>query len=142
MPLFDKDLHEFCSDLFCGNLSQILTKINNFNGEGKNLIQIMSQMMHYLRNLLVDYYISNTNLEFSINLVQTMVNIINENMFDIKKSSNPKIFIEMLLIKFVNTHIMKKNISQEIICISDASETVDIKGFGVYYITLNFIKIF
>ena len=124
----NKELHKFCSELFCGNLAFILNSINKYNSEGKNLIQIMSQMMHYLRNLLVDYYISNTNLEFSINLVQTMVNIINENMFDIKKSSNPKIFIEMLLIKFVNTHIMKKNISQEIICISDASETVDTKG--------------
>ena len=124
----NKELHKFCSELFCGNLAFILNSINKYNSEGKNLIQIMSQMMHYLRNLLVDYYISNTNLEFSINLVQTMVNIINENMFDIKKSSNPKIFIEMLLIKFVNTHILKKNISQEIICISDASETVDIKG--------------
>ena len=123
-----KELNKFCSELFCGNLAFVLNSINKYNSEGKNLIQIVSQMMHYLRNLLVDYYISNTNLEFSINLVQTMVNTINENMFDIKKSSNPKIFIEMLLIKFVNTHILKKNISQEIIYVSDASETVDIKG--------------
>ena len=27
----NKDLYDFCSDLFCGNLSQILTKINKFN---------------------------------------------------------------------------------------------------------------
>jgi len=123
-----KDLHEFCSELFCGNLSFVLSSINKYNSEGKNLIQIMSQLMHYLRNLLVDYYISNVELKFSVDLVQTMVNIINENMFDIKKSSNPKIFIEMLLIKFVNTHIMKKNISQEIICVSEPSQNVDIKG--------------
>ncbi len=124
----NKDLHVFCSELFCGNLSYILDVINKYNSEGKNLIQIMSQLMHYLRNLLVDYYISNIDLKFSIDLVQTMVNTINENMFDIKKSSNPKIFIEMLLIKFVNTHITNKIISQEIIPDSTPSQTVDIKG--------------
>ena len=123
----NKDLHEFCSDLFCGNLSQILTKINNFNGEGKNLIQIMSQMMHYLRNLLVDYYISNRNLEFSYELVQEVVNLINENMFDIKKSSNPKIFIEMLLIKFVNEHVLHKNISREIKTVIEPVKVIENK---------------
>ena len=30
-------------------------------------------------------------------------------MFDIKRSSNPKIFIEMLLIKFINDNILNKN---------------------------------
>ena len=123
----NNDLHEFCNDLFCGNLSQILTKINKFNGEGKNLIQIMSQMMHYLRNLLVDYYISNKNLEFSYELVQEGVNLINENMFDIKKSSNPKIFIEMLLIKFVNEHVLHKNISREINYVSESVKTIENK---------------
>ena len=33
-----------------------------------------------------------------------LINTINESMFDIKKSGNPKIYIEMLLIKFINTN--------------------------------------
>mgnify|MGYP003318240505 CR=1 FL=1 len=36
-------------------------KINKFNSDGKNLIQIMSQLMHYLRNLVVNYYRLVTN---------------------------------------------------------------------------------
>ena len=87
----------------------MLVKITKFNNEGKNLIQIMSQLMHFSRNLLVDYYISNKNLDFSLDLVQKFVNLINENMFEIKRSSNPKIFIEMLLIKFINDNILNKN---------------------------------
>ena len=121
------DLNIFCNNLFSGDLSEVLTKINKFNSDGKNLIQIMSQIMHYLRNLLVDYYISNKELMFSYSLVQEAVNTINENMFDIKRSSNPKIFIEMLLIKFVNTHIFKKNISREIIIEVNPSETIENK---------------
>ena len=104
-----KNLYEFCSDIFSGNLSEVLVKITKFNNEGKNLIQIMSQLMHFSRNLLVDYYISNKNLDFSLDLVQKFVNLINENMFEIKRSSNPKIFIEMLLIKFINDNILNKN---------------------------------
>ena len=104
-----KNLYELCSDIFSGNLSEVLVKITKFNNEGKNLIQIMSQLMHFSRNLLVDYYISNKNLDFSLDLVQKFVNLINENMFDIKRSSNPKIFIEMLLIKFINDNILNKN---------------------------------
>lgn len=104
-----KNLYELCEDIFSGNLSEVLVKITKFNNEGKNLIQIMSQLMHFSRNLLVDYYISNKNLDFSLDLVQKCVNLINENMFDIKRSSNPKIFIEMLLIKFINDNILNKN---------------------------------
>ena len=104
-----KNLYELCSDIFSGNLSEVLVKITKFNNEGKNLIQIMSQLMHFSRNLLVDYYISNKNLDFSLDLVQKFVNLINENMFEIKRSSNPKIFIEMLLIKFINDNILNKN---------------------------------
>ena len=104
-----KNLYELCGDIFSGNLSEVLVKITKFNNEGKNLIQIMSQLMHFSRNLLVDYYISNKNLDFSLDIVQSFVNLINENMFDIKRSSNPKIFIEMLLIKFINDHILNKN---------------------------------
>lgn len=123
----NKDLYAFCDNIFCGNLSEVLTKINKFNSEGKNLIQIMSQMMHFSRNLLVDYYISNKKLDFSYELVQELVNILNENMFDIKKSSNPKIFIEMLLIKFVNTYVLQKNISREIKMVEEPSKNVDMK---------------
>ena len=103
-----KNLYELCNDIFSGNLSEVLLKITKFNNEGKNLIQIMSQLMHFSRNLLVDYYISNKNLDFSLDLVQSFVNLINENMFEIKRSSNPKIFIEMLLIKFINDNILNK----------------------------------
>ena len=103
-----KNLYELCSDIFSGNLSEVLLKVTKFNNEGKNLIQIMSQLMHFSRNLLVDYYVSNKNLDFSLDLVQIFVNLINENMFEIKRSSNPKIFIEMLLIKFINDNILNK----------------------------------
>ena len=42
-------------------------------------------------------------MTYSVDNMLKLVNIINERIFDIKKSSNPKIYIEMLLIKYINT---------------------------------------
>lgn len=104
-----KILNEFCDYLFNGDITNVLLLINKFNSDGKNLIQIMSQIMHYLRNLLVNYYINNEKLNYPINIVLNLVNLINEKMFDIKKSGNPKIYIEMLLIKFINTNFVNND---------------------------------
>ena len=110
-----KILIEFCDDLFSGNLTAVLSKINKFNSDGKNLIQIMSQLMHFLRNLIVSYYVENSKCSYSMDNMLYLVNIINEKMFDIKKSTNPKIYIEMLLIKYIKDISLEKNISREII---------------------------
>ena len=57
---------------------------------------------------MVNYYISNKEYAFSIDIVQNFVNILNEKMFDIKKSGNTKIYIEMLLLKFINDYVNLK----------------------------------
>ena len=119
-----KILHEFCNDIFAGDLANVLAKINKFSGDGKNLIQIMSQLMHFLRNIAVNYYVENSKCEYSVDNMLKLINIINEKMFDIKKSGNPKIYIEMLLIKYIKDISDKKNISQEIITQSSDEKSV------------------
>ncbi len=103
-----KDLKLFYDKLFSFDMSGILELINDYNMNGKNLIQIFTQIMFSLRNQLVDYYVSNVESDYNIDLVNEFVNLINENMFDIKKSDNPKIFIEMLLMKFIKAHSTEK----------------------------------
>ena len=95
----------FCDNLFTGNISDVLISLNKFNSDGKNLIQIISQLMYFLRNNIVDFYILNKKCIYSIEQMQNLVNIINEKMFYIKKSGNPKVFIEMLLIKYMNDNV-------------------------------------
>lgn len=96
-----KILIEFSNSIFEGDLSEVLLKINKFNADGKNLIQVMVQLMHFLRLNIVKYYVEKHNCNYSIDKMLNLVNIINEKMFDIKKSGNPKIYIEMLLIKYI-----------------------------------------
>ena len=107
-------LISFCKFIFDGNLPEVLKLLNKFNSDGKNLIQIMTQIMHYLRNSIVKYYVEKVDLDYNLNDMLNLVNLINEKMFDIKKSGNPKVYIEMLLIKYIKDFSDSKNISQEI----------------------------
>ena len=109
-----KDLIELCDNVFEGDIAKVLFKLNKFNSDGKNLIQIILQLMHFLRNSVVNYYVENKKCNYSIDDMLKLINIINENMFDIKKSGNPKIFIEMLLIKYIKDTGSDIIISQEI----------------------------
>ena len=107
-------LISFCKFIFDGNLPEVLKLLNKFNSDGKNLIQIMTQIMHYLRNSIVKYYVEKVDLDYNLNDMLNLVNLINEKMFDIKKSGNPKVYIEMLLIKYIKDFSDSKNISQVI----------------------------
>ncbi len=97
-----KDLEEFTTLVFNGDFKEVLNKVSLFNSSGKNLVQIISQFMYYLRDILVDYYVNSSNYNYNISLVEKLITIINEKTFDIKKSGNPKIYIEILLLNFMS----------------------------------------
>ena len=102
----DDEIITFLGFIFNGNIADVLKKLNDFNTKGKNLIQIILQCMEILRNLIVDYYISKKEPAFSIDKAQIFITLLNEKMFDIKRSSNTKIYIEIFILKFINDHIL------------------------------------
>ena len=106
----DDDLDSFIQFVMEGNIKLLLVKIAEFNNNGKNLIQIMIQILNYVRNQVVDYYLNDHETSYSIDLLQEFVNLLNEKMPDIKKSSNTKVYIEMFLLKFINDHKNDKNV--------------------------------
>lgn len=103
----DDELQKFLYEIFSGNISKVLFYINEFDNSGKNLFQIVSQMLNYCRNLLVDYYISNVEIAYNLDNFYCFINLLNENMFDIKKSSNMRIYFEIFLLKFINDYVLK-----------------------------------
>lgn len=98
----DKQLDDFVSNIMNGNVSGVLECINNFDNDGKNLIQIITQIINYCRNMIVDYYLNNTKVLYNIDKLQFFINSLNESMFDIKRSDNTRIFIEMLILKYMS----------------------------------------
>lgn len=110
------ELKVFCDSIYSSDIKKVLEIINNINNSGKNLIQVLSQIMCYLRDNIVNYYLDKKNSDLDDNkkiCYEKLVNIINEKMFDIKNSSNPKVYIEVLLLKFIEEN-SNKIISQEI----------------------------
>ena len=97
------DLRSFADDIFSGNFKESLNKLSEFNNGGKNLIQILSQFMYYLRDILVHYYVDNSDIPYNLSLVEKLITQINEKMFDIKRSGNPKVYIEVLLLNFMSS---------------------------------------
>ena len=89
----DEDINSFINFILSGSIENVLIKINEFNDSGKNLIQIMTQLINYIRNIIVDYYLNKSNISFSIDLYQKLINSINENFINIKKSDNTKIYM-------------------------------------------------
>ncbi|MBQ6134785.1 MAG: DNA polymerase III subunit gamma/tau [Bacilli bacterium] len=101
----NKVMHEFLEFVLSGDVQNVLLSIQNFENLGKNLIQIFNHLLIYSRNLLVDYYLNGSSIPFSIDLFQRFTNTINEKMFDIKRSDNTRIYIEMLLLKFIGDYV-------------------------------------
>ncbi len=105
----NSDLSKLFDYILTGNISDFLNLLHKFDYNGKNLIQIMNQLLIYTRNILVDYYLNKNNINYSINLIEKFASTINENMFDIKKSSNTIISIELFILKFINDNVLVNN---------------------------------
>ena len=105
----DEDIKEFIDHIFMGNISDVMNKITDFNNCGKNLIQIIIQIIDYCRNILIDYYVNHNKIDYSVDYYLNFINSLNEKMNDIKKSGNPKIYFEMFLLNFINNTIIDSN---------------------------------
>ena len=66
------------------------------------MVNVLNQIIMYLRNMLIDYYSMTSDLKYNENDIVNFNIFFSEKLFDIKRSENPKIIIEMLLIKFIN----------------------------------------
>ena len=106
----NKQLDEFVSSIMNGDIAGVLNSINDFDNDGKNLIQVITQVLNYSRNLMVDHYLNNTKLAYDINKLQSFINRLNESMFDIKKSDNTRIFIEMLILNYMSSNTITNKV--------------------------------
>lgn len=112
------DLERLVDNIFSNNIGEILTYIVDINNSGKNLIQVIIQLLDYLQNTLFSYYVNNIVLKYPVDKLISLANVINDKLSDVKKSSNPRIYIEMLLIDFCEKNKNFNNveiISREII---------------------------
>ena len=111
----NKQLDEFVSSIMNGDIAKVLSSINDFDNDGKNLIQVITQILNYSRNLMVDHYLNNTKLAYDINKLQSFINKLNESMFDVKKSDNTRIFIEMLILNYMSSNTITNKVVENVV---------------------------
>ena len=68
-----KDIETFINYIFSGNINEVISLINTFNNKGKNLVLVINQIINYVRNCIVDNYISGKK----INNVSLYIDFVN-----------------------------------------------------------------
>lgn len=114
--IIENELLEFENSILAYKTDVMLEKIENYYNDGKDLVQILKQLIYHLKDILINYYMKNENLEYSEKEIVELVSLLNEKISDIKKSDDIKVYVEILLLHFINQNKMfEKNISREII---------------------------
>lgn len=126
-----EEVEIFTNAILSCDIKEFIIKLNQYYNNGKNLIEIMNQMIYDSKDKIVDYYLKESVLNYSLESYQSLVNLLNEKMFDIKKSANPKIYIELTILKFIENlskmeKITSKIISREIISENSSSKPTNI----------------
>ena len=116
-----KSINELYTDIINGNIQGVIGKLEYYNTCGKNIIEITNQLLHYLKNKIIDYYVENKQLD-NVELTEKLLQFINEKMFDIKKTSKPYIYVEIIMLQFINQN---KIISREIISGKKTEESTE-----------------
>ena len=121
--LSDKSKLKFIENILSDNLIELLNMLDNYNNEGKNLVKVIEDIAdtlkkilllkttpEYAKKIIYDYEDYSTMVnEINLDKVINLLNEINNNLNNIKQSNDPKLAIELLLIK----NCYDKNISQK-----------------------------
>ncbi len=108
------NLEDFYKIIISTDIKQMILKLDKFYASGKNIVEIMNQFLIFLKDKIVDYYLSGTNID--VYRTEKLLVRLNENMFELKKASKPYIYVEILLLDYINSiGNSNKIISREII---------------------------
>lgn len=115
------DLEDFYKIIISTDIKQMILKLDKFYSSGKNIVEIMNQFLIFLKDKIVDYYLSGTNID--VYRTEKLLVKLNESMFGLKKASKPYIYVEILLLDYINSIAnSNKIISREIISKDESLE--------------------
>ena len=108
----DEEINEFMNMYFNKDLINLLSKIDKYDDEGKDIIKIAQEIIEYLKNLLIyintnaktkqsEMFDSIKNLTDTDKLYELIKNLSNA-ILEMKKSNNVKILFEIEIIKNIS----------------------------------------
>ena len=98
----DDELKKLESLIFSFEISDVLSTIENFYQNGKNLIQVVKQLMILIKDELFDYYLNNSSLSFDEKELVNFLNLLNEHLVELKKADDVRLSVEIFLLHYIN----------------------------------------
>lgn len=99
----DELLKKFEKMIFKKEVKEVLFNVEKFYSDGKNLVQIIKQLMLLIKEQLFDYYIEGKSLLYEEMDMVNFLNFFNEKIVDIKKADDVKLSVEILLLNYINS---------------------------------------
>ena len=96
-----EDLAKLEDTILFYNATEMLEQIEMYYNDGKDLLQVLKQLIFDLKNKLVDLYIRDISLKYNENNTIKLVNLLNEKISNVKKSDDMKTYIEIILLNFI-----------------------------------------
>ncbi len=109
------DLKEFINYICDNNLEEIFKSLDQYNARGKNFVKLTEEIVSFMRNLLIyikaPKYFAETNVSVSVykdinfdsNLLIKYIEELNDCILNMKNTNNPKLMLELAIIKMVST---------------------------------------
>lgn len=95
----NEDLVELLDDISNGNINNIVIKLNQYYEEGKNILTITQDLISSLESEYIKSIINKEKTRFS-NLNNLLL-YLTEGLNEIKLSYNPKLILELKLLKYI-----------------------------------------
>lgn len=122
----EEQLILFLQNILLSEYEQIFATIEEYDTLGKNYIKLAEDLIYILRNILLQINIPNYEVEeenrklyhdiikyFNLEQIMNYIKIINNYLFEIKKTNHPRIIFEMLIISLMQQN-EEKNIESSI----------------------------
>ena len=100
----DDELKKLESLIFSFEISDVLLAIESYYQDGKNLIQVVKQLMILIKDELFDYYLNNSSLSFDEKGLVNFLNLLNEHLVELKKADDVRLSVEIFLLHYINEH--------------------------------------
>ena len=107
----EEELKEFEKVIFTGDIKTILSKIENYYQNGKNLIQVLKQLMLLIKDELFNYYVNSDVLITEENIMVDFLNLLNNEIINIKKADDVKLSVEITLLHYMDVSNKKNDIN-------------------------------
>ena len=107
----EEELKKLENLIFSYKISYVLSTIESYYQNGKNLIQVVKQLMILIKDELFDHYLNDSVLSFDEEELVDFLNLLNEHLVELKKADDVRLSVEIFLLHYINEH---KNIDSNV----------------------------